>query len=325
MVKRRTVLALIGGAAIARRVGAQQPRVSNIGVLFGGSRAVLNAVFPAFLGGLGELGYRDGGNIAIEYRTAEGRYQELAAMASDLVSRHPDLLCGLASPASLAVKAAAQLIPVVFSIAADPVALGLVASLSRPGGNVTGATFLAVELTAKQLELVHQLSPDAATIGFLINPDAPDAAAQTSRAQEAARALGLTLHVMNARAVGELEPAFGAFAERHVGALLIGGDEFFAGEAARIAGLAMQYRFPAIFGVRLFAAAGGLISYGASLAEAVHQAGVYAGKILKGAKPADLPVVQISKFELVINLKTAKVLGLTVPPVIMAGADELIE
>jgi putative ABC transport system substrate-binding protein len=325
MVRRRAVLALICGAVTARRVDAQQPRVPTIGVLFGGSRAVLNAVFPAFLAGLGELGYRDGHNIAIEYRTAEGRYQELPAMASELVSRNTDVLVSLASPASLAAKAAAPITPVIFSIAADPVALGLVASLSRPGGNLTGATFLAVELTAKQLELVRQFSPNAATVGFLINPDAPDAAAQTSRAQEAARALGLTLAVVNARAVSDLEPAFAALAQRHVGALLIGGDEFFASEAARTAELAMQYRLPAIFGLRLFAAAGGLVSYGASLTEAVHQAGVYAAKVLKGAKPADLPVVQISKFELVINLKTAKVLGLTVPPVIMAGADELIE
>jgi putative ABC transport system substrate-binding protein len=164
-----------------------------------------------------------------------------------------------------------------------PVALGLVASLSRPGGNITGATFLAVELTAKQLELVHQLSANATT--FLINPDAPDAAAQTSRAQDAARALGLTLLVVNARTVSDLEPAFGLLAERHVGALLIGGDEFFASEAARIARLAMQYRLPAIFGLRLFATAGGLMSYGASLTEALHQAGVYAGKVLKVPNP----------------------------------------
>jgi putative ABC transport system substrate-binding protein len=324
-MRRRAVLALIGGAVITRSISAQQPRVPTIGVLFGGSRAAVNATFPAFLAGLAETGYRDGQNIAIEYRTAEGRYQDLPAMASDLVIRKTDVLVSLASPASLAAKTAAATTPVVFTIAADPVALGLVASLSRPGGNITGATFLAIELTAKQLELVHRLSPNATIVGFLINPDAPDAAAQTSRAQEAAGALGLTLTVMNARAMSDLEPVFGAFAERRVCALLIGGDELFASEVARVAALAIQYKLPAIFGLRRFAAAGGLISYGASLTDALHQAGVYTGKVLKGVKPADLPVVQISKFELVINLKTASILGLTVPPMLVAGADELIE
>ena len=324
-MRRREVLALIGGAVTVRPVAAQQPKLPIVGVLFGGSAALIKAAFAAFLPGLGELGYLDRGNIAIEYRTAEGRYERLPALASDLVDRKADVIVALASPASLAAKAVASTIPVVFVIAADPVVLGLVASLNRPGGNITGVTFLSIELTAKQLELMHELSPNAGTVGFLINPEAPDQAAQTSRAQTAARTLGLTLQVVNARTERDFEAAFVELAKRHAGALLVGGDEFLTSEATRIVGLAARHAIPAVYPIRLFAVAGGLASYGASLAEALHQAGVYAGRILKGTKPADLPVVQTTKFELVINLKTAKTLGLTVPSTVLAGANEVIE
>jgi ABC-type uncharacterized transport system substrate-binding protein len=200
-----------------------------------------------------------------------------------------------------------------------------VMSYSRPGGNVTGTTFLSSELTGKQLGLAHELAPNAGVIGFLINPEAPDLVAQTNRAQDAARALGLTLQVVNARVESDFEAAFAALAERHAGALLVGGDEFLTSQAARIVGLAAQYTIPAVYGIRLFAVAGGLLSYGAKLSENLHQAGIYAGRVLKGAKPADLPVVQMSKFELVINLKTAQALRLTVPAALLAGADEVME
>jgi putative tryptophan/tyrosine transport system substrate-binding protein len=306
-------------------VRAQQPKVPIVGVLFGGSAALLRQAFPPFLVGLRELGYRDGQDVTIEYRIAEGQYERLPALASDLVGRHADVIFAGASPASLAAKAATLTIPIVFSIGADPVALGLVASLNRPGGNVTGTTFLSIELTAKQLEMLHELCPNAGAVGFLISPAAPDAAAQTSRAEAAARALGLALHVVTARVDGDFEPAFAALAERHAGALLVGGDEFLMSRATRILELANRHAIPAVGGIRPFALAGGLASYGASFAEALYQAGLYAGRVLKGTKPADLPVVQATKFELVINLKTAEALGLAIPQTVLLIADEVIE
>jgi putative ABC transport system substrate-binding protein len=325
-MKRRDLLALVGGAAVTWPLVARaQAAVPVLGVLFGGSAAILKVGLPAFFAGLGELGFVDGRNIAIEIRTAEGGYERLPALASDLVGRKVNVIVSLASPASLAAKAATSEIPIVFSIAADPITLGLVASLNRPGGNITGATFLGFELTGKQLELMHELSPDAGTVGFLSNPEAPDAAAQISRAQVAARTLGLTLQIVTARAGSDFEAAFVALSERHAGALLVGGDEFLTSEATQIVERAARHSIPTVYGMRLFAVAGGLASYGASLAEANHQAGVYVGKILKGVKPEDLPVVQTTKFELVINLKTAQALGLTVPQSLLARADEVIE
>ena len=295
------------------------------GVLFGGSAALLRQGFAPFLPGLGELGYRDGQNVTIQYRTAEGQYERLPALVSELVAGKANVIVALASPASMAAKTVSSTVPVVFAIAGDPVALGLVASLNRPGGNITGATFLSIELTAKQLELLHELSPNTRTVGFLINPEVPDLEAQTTRAQAAARSLGLALQVVNARAEDDFEAAFVALAEQHAGALLVGGDEFLISQSARIAELAARHTLPTLAGLRVFAVRGGLASYGASLAEAQRQAGLYVGRILNGNKPADLPVVQSTKFELVINLKTAKELGLTVPPLLLATADEVIE
>ena len=286
---------------------------------------LLKAYFPSFLSGLGELGYREEQNVTVQYRIAEGRYERLPALVSELVAGKTDVIVALASPATMAAKAASSTVPVVFSIGADPVALGLVASLNRPAGNITGTTFLSVELTAKQLDLLHELSPNAGTVGFLINPEVPDLAAQTTRARAAARSLGLALQVVTARAEGDFAPAFVALAEQHAGALLVGGDEFLISQSARIAELAARYTLPTLAGLRVFAVRGGLASYGASLAEALHQAGLYVGRILNGDKPADLPVVQSTKFELVINLKTAKALGLKVPPLVLAQADEVIE
>jgi len=299
--------------------------VPIVGVLFGGSAALLRQGFAPFLPGLGELGYRDGQNVTIQYRTAEGQYERLPALVSELVAGKANVIVALASPASMAAKTVSSTVPVVFAIAGDPVALGLVASLNRPGGNITGATFLSIELTAKQLELLHELSPNTRTVGFLINPEVPDLEAQTTRAQAAARSLGLALQVVNARAEDDFEAAFVALAEQHAGALLVGGDEFLISQSARIAELAARHKLPTLAGLRVFPARGGLASYGASLAEALHQAGLYVGRILNGNKPADLPVVQATKFELVINLKTAKALGLAVPPLLLATADEVIE
>jgi putative ABC transport system substrate-binding protein len=329
MRRRDLIIGLAAGelAAWPLAVRAQPPKVPIVGVLFGGSAALLKATFPPpFLAGLGELGYRDGQNVTIQHRTAEGRYERLPALVSELMAGKTDVIVALASPASLAAKAATSTIPVVFSIAADPIALGLVASLNRPGGgNITGTTFLSIELTAKQLELLHELCPNAEVVGFLISPAAPDAADQTTRAQAAARSLRLALQVVNARAEDDFEAAFVSLAEQHAGALLVGGDEFLISQSARIAGLAARHKLPTLAGLRVFPARGGLASYGASLAEALHQAGLYVGRILNGNKPADLPVVQATKFELVINLNTAKALGLTVPQLLLATADEVIE
>ena len=324
-MRRRDLISTVGPAAVWAFAARAQVSPPVIGILFGGSAALMRAGLPAFLSGLSELGFTEGQNVTIEYRVADGQYERLPALISDLVSRKVDVIVPLASRASLAAKAATSTIPTVFAVAVDPVALGLVASLNRPGGNLTGATFLSIELTAKQLELVHALSPSAGTVGFLINPEAPDIAAQTGRAQAAAKALALTLQVVNVRADSELEGVFNELAERHVGALVVGGDEFLASEAARIAALAARYEIPTVYPLRVFIAASGLASYGASLPEALHQAGIYVGRVLKGIKPADLPVVQSSKFELVINLKTAKALGLTVPQSLLLRADEVIE
>ena len=325
MRRRELVLGIGGAIFLPLAVRAQQPKEPIVGVLFGGSATLLKATFSAFLTGLGEFGYRDGKNVTIRYRTAEGRYERLPALVSELVTGKADVIVALASPASMAAKTASSTVPVVFAIAGDPVALGLVASLNRPGGNITGATFLSIELTAKQLELLHELSPNTRTVGFLINPEVPDLEAQTTRAQAAARSLGLALQVVNARAEDDFEAAFVALAEQHAGALLVGGDEFLISQSARIAELAARHTLPTLAGLRVFAVRGGLASYGASLAEAQQQAGLYVGRILNGDKPADLPVVQSAKFELVINLKTARELGLIVPPLLLATADEVIE
>jgi putative tryptophan/tyrosine transport system substrate-binding protein len=325
-VRRRALFLGLGAAALLLGgAAAQAAKLPSVVILFGGSAALFKNGSQPFFVGLSEQGYRDGQNVAIKVRTAEGRYSELSSLMADLLADKPDVIAALASRAAVAAKAATSTIPVVIGIAADPVALGLVASLGRPGGNVTGTTFLSIELQAKQLELLHELIPGAATVGFLINPDAPDAAAQTARAQAAARALGLTLVVVEARGEGDFDAALGALGDQHAGALLVGGDEFLMSASAQIAALAGRRSLPAIGPLRVFPFAGGLASYGASLAEALHQAGSYVGRILNGAKPADLPFVEAAKFDLVINLKTAKALGLTVPQSLLQRADEVIE
>jgi putative ABC transport system substrate-binding protein len=325
-MRRRDLAAMLAGTALTLPVAARaQSRIPVLGVLFGGLTAALKPNFPSFLGGLSEFGYVDGKTVTLEYRIAEGRYEQLPAMAADLVGRNVEVIIGLASPASLAAKAATSKIPIVFVIAADPIAHGLVTSLGRPGGNVTGTTFLSGELTAKQLQLLHDIKPDAARVGFLVNPAAPDTAAQIDRAQAAAKGLGLTLLIVQARAGSDFESAFATLVEQQADALALGTDESFLSQAAYIVGLAAQHAIPAVYPLRQFPVAGGLASYGASLTDALHRAGAYAGRILKGTKPADLPVVQTSKFESVINLKTAKALGLAIPTTVLAGVDEVIE
>jgi putative ABC transport system substrate-binding protein len=279
----------------------------------------------AFRQGLKEAGYVESQNVTVEYRWAEGQYDRVPMIALELVGRQVAVLVAN-SPGVSALKAAITTTPIVFTTAGDPVQLGLVASMSRPGGNVTGATMLAVELVPKRLELAHELAPTASVIAALINPANPSTAEPQSRdLLAAARTLGLQLHVVHASTERDFDTVFANLARLRPGALVIGSDGFFISRNEQLATLAVRHAMPAIFQDRAFAAAGGLMSYGGSLPEAYRQAGIYTGRILKGEKPADLPVVQSTKFELIINLKTARVLGLDIPPTLLARADEVIE
>jgi putative tryptophan/tyrosine transport system substrate-binding protein len=279
-------------------------------------------VMPGFQAGLAETGYIEGKNVTIEYRWAEGHYDRYPALAADLVSRHVAVLVG-GGGNEMALMTATSTIPIVFVVQSDPVSIGLVASLSRPGGNATGVTTFAVDLDAKRLELLHELVPKASLIALLVNPD-PTAGPQARAAREAARSFGLQLQVLSARTEQEIDDAFVKLVQLRAGALLVGSDPFFDSRREQIIGLAARYAVPAIFELREFVAAGGLMSYGPSLFEAVRQQGIYTGKILHGAKPADLPVLQPTKFDLAINLKTAKALGLTIPQSLLRRAGEVI-
>ena len=297
-----------------------------IGFVNVASRQGYERPLSAFLKGLAEAGYIDGPNVAIEYRWGEGSSDRLPAMIADLVHNQVAVIAATSTPAALAAKAATTTIPIVFEMGGDPIHLGLVPSLNRPGGNVTGVTQLNVEVAPKRLQFLHELLPAATVVALLINPTNPAVAEpQLSEMLSAARTLGLELHVLNASTERDFDEAFAKFHQLRAGGLVIEADPFFISRNDLLAALTVRHAVPAIFQFREFATAGGLMSYGGSLPEAYRLAGVYTGRILKGEKPADLPVQQATKVDLVINLKTAKTLGLTVPDTLIGRADEVIE
>ncbi len=296
-----------------------------IGYLNGTSPVPGETSLAAFRQGLGETGYVEGQNVAIEYRWAMGRYDRLPALVADLVARKVDLIVAGGTPATLAAKSATSTIPIVFTGVGDPVGAGLVGSLARPGGNLTGFSNISIELMPKRLELLSELVPQAGVIALLVNPSSPIAEPIIREVEEAARAKGRQLHILKAGVEAEFETAFTTLVHLQAGMLLVGNDPLFFSRREQLVALAARHAVPAIYEFREFAVAGGLISYGTSLTGMNRQAGIYAGKVLKGANPADLPVQQPTRFELVVNLKTAASLGLTLPPSILARADEVIE
>ena len=326
-MRRREFLALLGAAAAASLATRAQQPMPVIGYLSVGSPETDNIPgrLVAFRRGLSETGYVEGQNVAIEYRWAEGEYDRLPALAADLVHRPVSLIVAQNAPAAFAAKAATSTIPIVFDSGIDPVQSGLVASLSRPGGNITGVALLTVELMGKRLELLHELLPKAAVVTLLVNPGNPVTESESKSLQEAAGSLGLRTHELRAGSPSEIEAAFETLAGLRADALVVSVDTLFTSQREQIVALAARHAVPAIYGWRLFPAAGGLISYGSDIADSYRQLGVYTAKILKGAKPADLPVQHVVKLDLVINLRTAKALGLTIPPLILARADEVIE
>jgi ABC-type uncharacterized transport system substrate-binding protein len=324
MRRRDFIIVLVGAmAALPLPAHAQEKAMPVIGVLSTGSTA---SVFePAFRRGLSEAGFVEGQNVAIEYRWAEGHYDRLPALAADLVGRKVDLIVATSPPSALAAKSATSTIPIVFRSGADPVGDGLVASLARPGGNLTGVGFQVDELTAKRLELLSELVPRAGVIALLVNPNNGVAERVIRDMQEAARTKGLQLPVLKASNESEIDTAFASLVQLQAGALVVAGDPFLSSRREQIVVLASRNAVPSIYAWREFAASGGLISYGSSLTSAFRLVGAYAGKVLQGAQPADLPVQQSTTFELVINVKTAKALGLTVPQSMLTRADEVIE
>jgi putative ABC transport system substrate-binding protein len=326
-IQRREFIATIGGAAAAWPLAtrAQQPKMPAIGYLEPASQAEFSHLIPAFHNGLSETGYSEGQNVRIEYRWAEGQYDRLPTLAADLVRGNVTLIFATALISALAAKAATAIIPVVFVSGPDPVQLGLVASLNRPGGNLTGVTLFTSTVAAKRLELLHELLPSNPTFAFLVNPANTRAESDIQQMEIAARALGQPIVVLKAGTDGELLATFATLAQRQVRAVIVGGDPFFNSRAQQLVALATHHRIPAIYPLREFAAVGGLISYGSSISDAYRLAGTYAGRILKGAKPAELPILQPTKFELILNLKTATTLGIDVPAQLLARADEVIE
>lgn len=325
-MRRRDLLGVIGGAA-AWPLGsrAQQPDRPVIGFLNGASASLTEPYLRPFHAGLGETGFADGRNLRIEFRWADGRYEQLPPLAADLVRRNVAVIAATSTPAGLPAKAATTAIPIVFVTGSDPIQQGLVTSFNRPEANVTGITTLAVELGQKRLELMREVVGAAMPFGVLVNPTGPNLDAVQEDLQAAAKALGIAIHIARASTVAALEEAFASLAGLRVGAVVIGTDTFYNSQSAKIAALALHHRLPAIYQYREFVSAGGLMSYAGSITDAYRMAGVYTGRILKGEKPSDLPVQRSSKAELFINLKTANALGLTIPPHLLARADEVIE
>jgi putative ABC transport system substrate-binding protein len=327
-IERRQFISALGGAAVAWPLvaRAQQPALPAIGFLSGGSPDLDVNLTRAFRQGLSESGYVEGRDVVIEYRWAEGKNDRLPAMTADLVRRQVAVIATTNTPVVAAAKAATATIPIVFITGADPVAAGFVASLNRPGGNLTGVTILLVEIGPKHFELLREVVPKANTIAFLVNPtNRTTAEPLISGAQAAANSLGVKLHVLNASTEADFDGVFATLAQLRADGLVIGPDFFFTNRSQQLGALTVRHAVPAIYHDSAFAAAGGLMSYGASLADAYRLVGVYTGRILKGEKPADLPVQRSTKVELTINLKTAKSLGLTVPLPLLGRADEVIE
>jgi putative tryptophan/tyrosine transport system substrate-binding protein len=327
-MKRRSFIALLAGAVTfgLRIAHAQQQVLPSVGFIHSASPDYFAPFVGSFHEGLKEAGYVEGQNVTIERRWAEGHYERLPALVADLLSRNVSIIfaAGGTDPAK-AAKAATSTTPIVFVSAADPVRTGLVESLNRPGGNVTGVSLLASSLDGKKLDLLRELAPKAAVFATLLNPAYPDAKLQADQFQAAASQLGVHPIVLSATTDAEIEGAFATLERQHVGAIVLGNDPFFGGKRGLLIELAARYAVPMMYWQREFATSGGLISYGPSFADGYRQAGVYVGRVLKGEKPADLPIVQPTKFEMVVNLKTAKAMGLNVPPNLLALADEVIE
>ena len=326
-LRRREFITLLGGAAAwPLAVRAQQPAMPVIGFLHPQSPEAFAEPMRGFRQGLKDTGYVEGENVTIEYRWADNQIDRLPAMAAELVRRRVAIIVATGGgPSALAAKAATTAIPIVFNIADDPVSQRLVATLARPGGNITGVSILSTELTTKRLNLLHELVPGGVRVAVLVNPNGPSADVTVREIEAAAGTVGLKIHVLKASTSREIDAAFANFVRERPDALFVGNDAFLTSRRVQLVHLATLHRLPATYALRDYAEVGGLMSYGASLMDAYRQVGLYAGRILKGSKPADLPVVQASKFELVINLQTARLLGLTVPPTLLATADEVIE
>ena len=327
-MRRREFIKLLGGAALSWPLAAraQQPTMPVIGFLHPQSPEAFAEPTRGFRQGLKDTGYVEGENVTIEYRWADNQIERLPAMAAELVRRRVAVIVATGGgPSALAAKAATTAIPIVFNIADDPVSQGLVATLARPGGNITGVSILSTELTTKRLNLLRELVPGGVRVAVLVNPNGPSADVTVREIEAAAGTVGLKIHVLKASTSREIDAAFANFVRERPDALFVGNDAFLTSRRVQLVHLATLHRLPATYALRDYAEVGGLMSYGASLRDAYRQVGLYAGRILKGSKPADLPVVQASKFELVINLQTARLLGLTVPPTLLATADEVIE